>query len=63
MKCTINEDICQGHNRCAVIAPNVFSSDDNGYGQVINENVPEEFWVEARNAELDCPEGAIHITE
>lgn len=63
MKCTINTDICQGHNRCTVVAPHVFTADDNGYGQVISEEVPEEFWREARDAEMDCPEGAIEITE
>lgn len=63
MKCRINENICQGHNRCAVIAPDVFVSDENGYGKVISEVVPQEFWQQARDASMDCPEGAIEVEE
>ncbi len=38
MKVAIDRNRCAGHGRCYVFAPEVFDSDDDGYGVVL---VPE----------------------
>ena len=35
MKVTIDADRCQGHQMCAVMAPELFGSDDLGNGIVL----------------------------
>lgn len=34
MKIHIESATCQGHNRCAALAPDLFDIDDNGYASV-----------------------------
>jgi ferredoxin len=61
MRVTIDQDRCQGHARCAILAPAVFDVDDLGYGTVLVDEVPVEAESDARDAVLSCPEGAISI--
>jgi ferredoxin len=53
---------CQGHGRCAVIAPDVFDVDDLGKGKVLLDPCPEEFRAAAEEAEFSCPETAITVS-
>lgn len=46
-----------------MLAPEVFGADDDGYGQVLAEEVPAEFADAARKGAANCPEDAITITE
>jgi ferredoxin len=63
MKVTIDADLCTGHGRCYVLAPQVFDSDDGGHGVVlISDELPEDLEVAARGARDNCPEGAITCT-
>ena len=64
MKVWIDPDKCQGHGRCYDLAPEVFTDDEEGYGQVIGDGtVPAEYEAQARLAVKNCPESAIAIEE
>lgn len=59
---SINPDRCQGHSRCCQLVPELFNSDDLGYGVVRGEgNVPDELLEKAKLAVANCPEFAIVI--
>ena len=59
MRVEIELEVCTGHGRCYELAPNVFTDDDRGYGQVLNPVVAPEFVGEARSAAGACPERAV----
>jgi len=61
MKIRIDADLCTGHGRCYSLAPAVFDCDDEGFGQVISEDVPPDLEADARRAVANCPERAISI--
>lgn len=55
---------CQGHNRCYVIAPDLFDLNDMGVPAVAGHGaVPAELVESARRVEANCPEFAISLTE
>ncbi|MDB4872964.1 MAG: putative ferredoxin [Gemmatimonadales bacterium] len=56
---TIDRDRCQGHGRCALLAPEVFDLDESGTGEVLVDPVPEADVPEVREAVRSCPESAI----
>mgnify|MGYP001818120629 FL=1 len=62
MKVRIDKDACQGHGQCVILCPEVFEDDEQGFGVVRNEVVPEEAEHDCERAEASCPERAIHIT-
>ena len=45
------------------LAPEVFESDDDGYGFAISAEVAPQFAEAARKGAGNCPEDAITITE
>ena len=59
MKIRIDSDTCTGHGRCYSLAPALFEPDDEGVGQVIDEEVPPEREEDARRAFASCPERAV----
>ena len=60
----VDADRCQGHQMCAIAAPDVFGSDDFGNAVVLVEGeLPEQLHAEARRAEGNCPEHAVLIEE
>lgn len=59
MKIRIDGDACTGHGRCYSLAPALFAPDDEGTGQVIDEEVPPEREADARRAAASCPERAV----
>lgn len=60
----VDQDKCQGHNRCMVLAPDLFEVDDYGTASAVGDGlVPEGQEPAARLAESNCPEFAITITE
>ena len=64
MKICVEEEKCQGHNRCFVVAPLLFELDDYGYAHEVNGGiVPAELEEKARLAVANCPENAIIILE
>ncbi len=64
MKVQIDSGRCQGHGRCYDLVPDLFSSDDEGYGAVIGDGpVPPGQGHNARLAVANCPERAVDIQE
>ena len=60
MALRIDADRCQGHARCAALAPELFDLDENGFGIVRPgcENAPADD-PQALLAVDNCPEQAI----
>lgn len=64
MKIHVIEEKCQGHNRCFVVAPDLFELDDYGYAHEVNDGeVPAGQDEKARLAIGNCPENAIVVVE
>ena len=43
MRLTLDRDACQGHNRCYLLAPELFDVDDEGYAVLVGDGtVPVE---------------------
>ena len=60
---TINGGKCQGHGRCALIAPNLFDLDDAGQVLVLRDSVPGADLLDVEEAILSCPEQAIALAD
>ncbi|MEO8456351.1 MAG: ferredoxin [Chloroflexota bacterium] len=64
MKITVDQEKCEGHNRCFVVAGELFELDDYGYAHEVNGGeVPAGMEEKARLAIVNCPEQAILIVE
>jgi ferredoxin len=64
MKVKVDTEKCQGHNRCFVVAGELFELDDYGYAHEIGEGtVPPDLEEKARLAVKNCPELAISVEE
>lgn len=64
MRVEVNSELCQGHNRCYALAPELFDVDDYGNAVVIGDGtVPPELADKARLAAANCPEYAISVIE
>jgi len=61
MKVAIDVDLCQGHGRCYEIAPEVFTDDDRGRGELLMVDVPADLQDKVRQAVNTCPERAITL--
>lgn len=63
MKVHIDPDLCQGHARCAQLAPDAFVLDDQGHGEPRSSEVDPAQEAAVRSAVANCPERAITIME
>ena len=63
MKVAIDADLCHGHGRCYMLAPEVFEPDDRGHGVVTVAEVPDQLRKQAELAAANCPERAITISD
>ncbi|MCB0991507.1 MAG: ferredoxin [Acidimicrobiales bacterium] len=64
MKIEVNQDACEGHNRCYSLAPELFDVDDYGTATALNDGiVPDDLVEKANLAIANCPEHAISIVE
>jgi ferredoxin len=64
MKVRIDAELCQGHQMCAIQAPEVFGSDEMGDGVVLIEGeVPAEHEAAARRSAGSCPERAVIVED
>lgn len=64
MRLTLDPQRCQGHNRCHLVAPDLFEPDDFGYALLKLEGpIPPDLQEQARLAEANCPEFAIRVEE
>jgi ferredoxin len=58
----IDRSLCQGHTRCAALAPDVFAVSDDGYGYVLGDGeVPDDLADSADDIVDSCPEQAISV--
>jgi ferredoxin len=63
MRVTIVAERCQGHNRCCLIAHELFEADDEGNAQVRGDgSVPAGLEAKAKLAVANCPEHAVRLT-
>ena len=64
MKITYDRGACQGHNRCYMLAPELFDTDDEGYAiLLVEDEVLAELGEKEQPAADNCPEFAIEIKE
>jgi len=62
MKIRYDREACQGHNRCYLLAPELFDTDDDGYAiLLVDGTVPAQLQDKAVLAADNCPEYAIEI--
>jgi len=62
VKIKYDREACQGHNRCYMLAPELFDTDDEGYAiLLVDGTVAAELMEKARLAADNCPEYAIEI--
>ncbi len=62
MRVKVDNDKCQGHNRCFAVALELFDLDEYGYSHEKEDGtVPKELEEKARLAVANCPERAIEI--
>lgn len=59
MHIVANISKCQGHGRCAILAPDVFDVDDEGKVVLLTATVPETAIDDADEAITSCPESAL----
>ena len=62
MRVTVDADICGGHGACLSTAPEVFRLTDDGYAEVIVEEVPAGMETAVEQAALHCPTKAIIVS-
>jgi ferredoxin len=60
---TIESSLCSGHGRCYEVAPKLFHSDDDGYGQVTEPIVTGEDRKLAERVAGLCPELAVRLAD
>jgi ferredoxin len=64
VRITYDREACQGHNRCYLLAPELFDVDDEGYAILLVEgDVPADLQDKARLAADNCPEYAITLVD
>ena len=63
VKIRVDDRLCMGHGRCYDLAPEVFTADEVGHGEVLRRQVADALTEKARLAEQNCPEGAIFLEE
>lgn len=63
MKAKVLDNLCIGCGACAALVPDEFDFNDNGLAYAVNEEVKEENKELVKDAEGNCPTGAIKVEE
>lgn len=64
MRISADPGKCLGTGNCALVAPDVFDQDDeDGTVTLLRAEPPGERLAAVRRAVLQCPSGAIRLTE
>jgi ferredoxin len=64
LKVKVDRDKCQGHARCAALAPELFELDELGNAREKGDGtVPDTLVEKAYLAKANCPEEAIEVEE
>jgi ferredoxin len=61
VKIRLDKELCTGHGRCYVLAPDVFDEDERGHSILKLEDVPPEHRERAQAGVDSCPEHALSI--
>ena len=61
MKAKVYEERCIGCGQCEATCDKVFRIGDEGYAEVVCENIPAELENDVRSAADGCPTSAIEI--
>ncbi len=63
MKVHVDQERCQGHTLCSMIAPQVFELDEiDGHSSPVSEDVPAGQEARVAEAVRSCPEQAISVS-
>lgn len=63
MKIEVDWDLCEGHGQCEFAAPDVFTVDDDGNLEVLEENPAESERHPVEQAVRRCPTRALSIAD
>jgi ferredoxin len=64
MKVKVDSERCQGHARCAALAPELFALDAFGNAREVGDGtVPAALADKAHLAKANCPEFAIEVND
>jgi ferredoxin len=63
MKVEVNHDVCEGHGKCEMSAPEVFVLRDDDLSYVLVDDVPPELKDKVDRAIRLCPRAAIRWVE
>ena len=64
LRVRIESELCQGHNRCCAVAPELFEADDMGNARVRGDgSVAPALEAKAKLAMANCPEHAIRLSQ
>jgi ferredoxin len=62
IRLVVDDERCQGHNRCRLLAPDLIEIDDLGFAHAKGDGrVPIEQAEKARLAVKNCPEFALRL--
>jgi ferredoxin len=59
MRVEVNHDVCEGHGKCVMTAPEVFDLRDDDLSYVLVDDVPEILKPKVERAIRLCPRAAI----
>lgn len=63
MKVVVDWDLCEGHGQCEFAAPEVFTIDDDGDLEVLDETPDESQRAAVEQAVRRCPTHALSIAD
>lgn len=63
MKVLVDWDLCEGHGQCEYAAPEVFTIDDDGQLEVLDETPAESQRKEVEQAVRRCPVRALALED
>ncbi|MFF0279364.1 ferredoxin [Rhodococcus aetherivorans] len=63
MKVLVDWDLCEGHGQCEYAAPDVFTIDDDGELEVLDETPGEDQRKAVEQAVRRCPVRALQIED
>ncbi|MDV7353737.1 ferredoxin [Rhodococcus oxybenzonivorans] len=61
MKIVVDWDLCEGHGQCEFAAPEIFSINDDGELDVVDDTPPKSEYANIEQAVRRCPTRALRI--